>query len=234
MKHKTFFICQNCGFHSPKWLGKCPNCGEWNTLIEEVEEEVTAEFAFPPSEPLLYKDIKEAKKERIQTDIEELNRVLGGGVVLGSLVLIGGEPGIGKSTLLLQVSRDFAAQGEKVLYVSGEESLDQIRIRGQRLGLDDGHLYLLAETGIFCLVTMLFLWFITFKRLIFCLKKDDSFLWKLAAGMLCGLTALFIHSQVEEGFHIHQALNTMLWAYFGIAAALKAIIVRHGRAMEGR
>lgn len=147
MKNKTSFVCQNCGFHSPKWLGRCPNCGEWNTLIEEVEEEVTAEYSFPPSEPLLYKDIKEARKERIETKIEELNRVLGGGVVLGSLVLIGGEPGIGKSTLLLQVSRDFAAQGEKVLYVSGEESLDQIRIRGQRLGLGDGDLYLLAETN---------------------------------------------------------------------------------------
>lgn len=148
MKNKTSFICQNCGFHSPKWLGRCPNCGEWNTLIEEIEEEITAEYSFPPSEPLLYKDIKEAKKERIKTKAEELNRVLGGGVVLGSLVLIGGEPGIGKSTLLLQVSRDFASQGEKVLYVSGEESLEQIKIRGERLGLGDDRLYLLAETNL--------------------------------------------------------------------------------------
>jgi len=105
---------------------------------------------------------------------------------------------------------------------------------GWNFGVHNSFLYLLAETGIFCLVTMLFLWFITFKRLIFCLKNDDSFLWKLAAGMLCGLTALFIHSQVEEGFHIHQALNTMLWAYFGFAAALKAMVVRQGRAKEGR
>lgn len=148
MKNKTSFICQNCGFHSPKWLGRCPNCGEWNTLIEEIEEEIKTEYSFPPSEPLLYKDIKEAKKERIKTKAEELNRVLGGGVVLGSLVLIGGEPGIGKSTLLLQVSRDFASQGEKVLYVSGEESLEQIKIRGERLGLGDDRLYLLAETNL--------------------------------------------------------------------------------------
>jgi DNA repair protein RadA/Sms len=148
MKQKTAFICQNCGFNSPKWLGKCPSCGEWNTLIEEVEEEVAAEFSFPPSEPILYEKIKEAKRERIKTGIEELNPVLGGGVVPGSLVLIGGEPGVGKSTLLLQVSRDFAAQGERVLYVSGEESLEQIKIRGERLGLRNGKLYLLAETNL--------------------------------------------------------------------------------------
>lgn len=148
MKNKTFFICQNCGAHSPKWLGRCPNCLEWNTMIEEVEEEISAEYSFPPSEPLLYTEIKEVKKPRLKVSIEEFNKVLGGGAVLGSLVLIGGEPGIGKSTLLLQVSRDFATQGEKVLYVSGEESLEQIKIRGDRLGIRDGKLYLLAETNL--------------------------------------------------------------------------------------
>ena len=148
MTSKTIFICQSCGFNSPKWLGRCPTCGEWNTLIEEVEEDSKAEYAFPPSEPILYEDVKEARKERVKTKIEEMNRVLGGGVVLGSLVLIGGEPGIGKSTLLLQISRDFSSQNEKVLYVSGEESLEQIKIRGERLGLKDGQLYLLAETNL--------------------------------------------------------------------------------------
>ncbi|MCK4760409.1 MAG: DNA repair protein RadA [Candidatus Aminicenantes bacterium] len=148
MKVKTTFICQSCGTHSPKWMGRCPGCGEWNSMVEEVEEEASAEFSFPPSAPVLYKDIKEAGKERIKTSIEELNPVFGGGVVLGSLVLIGGEPGIGKSTLLLQMSRDFALQGEKVLYVSGEESLDQVKIRGERLGLRNGNLYLLAETNL--------------------------------------------------------------------------------------
>ncbi|KPJ70216.1 DNA repair protein RadA [candidate division WOR-1 bacterium DG_54_3] len=148
MKSKTIFICQNCGFQSPKWLGRCSSCGQWNTMIEEVEEEVSAEYSFPPSEPVLYGEIKELKKPRIMTKIEEFNQVLGGGIVLGSLVLIGGEPGIGKSTLLLQVSKDFSSQGEKVLYVSGEESLEQVKIRGERLGLRDEKLYLLAETNL--------------------------------------------------------------------------------------
>jgi DNA repair protein RadA/Sms len=148
MKSKTVFVCQSCGFNSPKWLGRCPSCGEWNTLIEEVEEQAPAEYSFPPSQPVLYEEIKEAKRERIKAGIEELNPVLGGGVVPGSLILIGGEPGIGKSTLLLQVSRDFVAQGEKVLYVSGEESLEQMKIRGDRLGIKDGSLYLLAETNL--------------------------------------------------------------------------------------
>ncbi len=153
MKIRTVFVCQNCGSHSPKWMGRCPGCGEWNTLVEEVEEEAPVEFSFPPSDPILYKDIKEAKRERIKTRIEELNPVFGGGIVLGSLVLIGGEPGIGKSTLLLQMSRDFADSGEKVLYVSGEESLEQIKIRGDRLGLRNGNLYLLAETNLERIIT---------------------------------------------------------------------------------
>jgi DNA repair protein RadA/Sms len=148
MKSKAVYICQNCGFNSPKWLGRCPSCGEWNTLIEEIAEEARAEYSFPPSEPLLYKEIQAAKKKRAETGIQELDRVLGGGVVLGSLVLVGGEPGIGKSTLILQVSRDFCSKGEKVLYVSGEESLEQIKMRGDRLGVSNGDLYLLAETNL--------------------------------------------------------------------------------------
>jgi DNA repair protein RadA/Sms len=148
MKGKAVFICQNCGSQSPKWMGRCSNCGEWNTFVEEIEEEAGVEYSFAPSEPVLYQDIKEFKKPRARIRIEEFNKVLGGGVVLGSLVLIGGEPGIGKSTLLLQVSRDFALEGEKVLYVSGEESLEQVKLRGERLGVRDGKLYLLAETSL--------------------------------------------------------------------------------------
>ncbi len=117
-------------------------------MVEETEEPlVPAEHSFPPSEALLYQEIKEGARQRIRIPAEEFNKVLGGGVVLGSLVLIGGEPGIGKSTLLLQVCRDFAAQGERVLYVSGEESLEQIKLRGDRLGVGGGELYLLAETN---------------------------------------------------------------------------------------
>ncbi|HZX11059.1 MAG TPA: DNA repair protein RadA [Acidobacteriota bacterium] len=147
-KSKSTFVCQNCGFHSPKWVGKCPSCGEWSTMIEEIEESKTEQISFPPSAPMLYEEVKQARKQRLKIGIDELNQVLGGGVVLGSLVLIGGEPGIGKSTLLLQVSRDFSAEGKKVLYVSSEESLEQIKMRGERLGIDKGELYLLAETNL--------------------------------------------------------------------------------------
>ncbi len=148
MKDKTVFICQNCGFRSPKWMGRCHSCGEWNTMIEEVEEEAAAEISFPPSEPVLYKDIRELANPRMRIGIEDFNKVLGGGLVLGSLVLIGGEPGIGKSTLLLQVSKGLAQEGESVLYVSGEESLEQVKLRGDRLGVRDGALYLLSETSL--------------------------------------------------------------------------------------
>lgn len=117
-------------------------------MIEEVEEQVSAEYSFPPSEPILFGRIKESKTQRIKTKIREFDQVVGGGVVIGSLVLIGGEPGVGKSTLLIQVSRDLSSQGEKVFYVSGEESLEQIKIRGERLGLRDEKLYLLAETNL--------------------------------------------------------------------------------------
>ena len=150
MKPKAVFICQGCGARSPKWLGRCPACGEWNTYLEEVEDEAAAavEEAFPLSEPVVFADIKESAKPRVRVKIEEFNKVLGGGVVPGSLVLIGGEPGIGKSTLLLQASRDFAGAGESVLYVSAEESLEQIKLRGDRLAVGSGPLYLLAETSL--------------------------------------------------------------------------------------
>lgn len=148
MKKGTFFACQNCGFRSPKWLGRCPECGEYATMVEEIEEETLSEEETGSSQPLLYGEIKPAQNQRIPIGIEQFNNVLGGGLVLGSVVLIGGEPGIGKSTLLLQVSRDLAAGGQPVLYVSGEESLEQIKLRGERLQLKDEKVYLLAETSL--------------------------------------------------------------------------------------
>jgi len=148
MKKGTVFVCQNCGFHSPKWLGRCSQCGEWNTMVEELEEEFAPELPDSGGEPVLYQDIKETTSQRIPVGIDQFNNVLGGGLVLGSVVLIGGEPGIGKSTLLLQVSRDLAAEDNPVLYVSGEESLEQIKLRGDRLGLGREKVFLLAETSL--------------------------------------------------------------------------------------
>ncbi len=150
MKSKSFFACQSCGAKSPKWMGRCPTCGEWNSLVEETEIEAgpLPEQAFALSEPVVYSEYQASDKPRTPVHIKEVHTVMGGGVVAGSLVLVGGEPGIGKSTLLLQMSRDFAADGLPVLYVSGEESLDQIKLRGERLGVGGGPLYLLAETSL--------------------------------------------------------------------------------------
>jgi DNA repair protein RadA/Sms len=149
VKDKTVFVCQGCGARSPKWLGRCSACGEWNTLVEEVEEESSSlpgGIVLAPAEPVLYKDVADVPRQRLALGIEDFNKVLGGGLVPGSVVLLGGEPGIGKSTLLLQVARDMTAAGAPVLYVSGEESIEQIKLRGDRLGVRDGRLYLLAET----------------------------------------------------------------------------------------
>ncbi|MCD6192264.1 MAG: DNA repair protein RadA [Candidatus Aminicenantes bacterium] len=147
MKTKVSFVCQSCGFQTPKWMGRCPSCGEWNTLIEEVvEEESSPGLSLTSSAPVLYGEIKEVTQQRIQTGINDFNQVLGGGIVKGSLVLIGGEPGIGKSTLMLQISRDLASHQKKVLYVSGEESLEQIKLRGERLGLRQEKIYFFSET----------------------------------------------------------------------------------------
>ncbi|WP_341779429.1 DNA repair protein RadA [Levilactobacillus sp. HBUAS70063] len=152
-KTKTKFVCQNCDYSSPRYLGRCPNCGEWNTMVEEV---VTPAAAKPQStrttvsgehsKPQLMNEIKHTTEMRVKTQMHELNRVLGGGIVPGSLILIGGDPGIGKSTLLLQVSGQLSATGGKVLYVSGEESASQIKMRADRLVVNSDHLYLYPET----------------------------------------------------------------------------------------
>jgi DNA repair protein RadA/Sms len=154
MKVRTVFACQACGAQSPKWLGRCNECGAWNSLVEERQapDRPTAVAGEPRyalasgAGPQLYADIDTVSAARLSTGIDEFDRVLGGGVVPGSLVLIGGEPGIGKSTLLLQAAAHFARAVGPVLYSSGEESEHQIKTRGERLGLAPAPLYVLAET----------------------------------------------------------------------------------------
>ncbi|HFI0466670.1 TPA: DNA repair protein RadA [Streptococcus suis] len=149
-KKKTTFVCQSCEYHSPKYLGRCPNCGSWSSFVEEVEvSEVKNERVSLTGEktrPMKLNEVSSIQVARTKTNMEEFNRVLGGGVVPGSLVLIGGDPGIGKSTLLLQVSTQLSTIGT-VLYVSGEESAQQIKLRAERLGDIDSEFYLYAETN---------------------------------------------------------------------------------------
>jgi DNA repair protein RadA/Sms len=153
MKQKTVFACQECGAQSAKWLGRCAECGAWNSLVEErpmpeagvVSPERRYSLAAAAGSQL-YADIDTVVAERLSSGIGEFDRVLGGGVVPGSLVLIGGEPGIGKSTLLLQAAAHFARTAGPVLYSSGEESEHQIKSRGERLGIEQAPLYILAET----------------------------------------------------------------------------------------
>ena len=138
---KTIYACQQCGHQSAKWLGKCPDCGEWNSFAEERPSNIPAEtarsgFKLTQSSPQLYSEIESQTDSRQLSGIEEFDRVLGGGIVPGSLVLIGGDPGIGKSTLLLEVANNLSAAYGKVLYVSGEESERQIKLRGERLGIN--------------------------------------------------------------------------------------------------
>ncbi|MDD2382108.1 MAG: DNA repair protein RadA [Mariniphaga sp.] len=145
---KTVYICQSCGSQTPKWMGKCPSCGEWNTLIEEVVEKKKSELSHSMrlrgNQPLTLEAISIEKMERIQVGISEFDRVLGGGIVPGSIILLGGEPGIGKSTLVLQLALKLT--DKKILYVSGEESLQQIKLRAGRLGLNNSNCLFLSET----------------------------------------------------------------------------------------
>jgi DNA repair protein RadA/Sms len=149
---KTVFVCQECGSQSPKWLGRCADCGAWNAFVEERPQPQDAASApnryagAAPASARLYADIQMEQNERLSTGIGEFDRVLGGGVVPGSLVLLGGEPGIGKSTLLLQAAANMARTIGPVLYSSGEESEHQIKSRGERLAVGNAPLYLLAET----------------------------------------------------------------------------------------
>jgi len=152
-KGKTIFFCKDCGNEVSKWVGKCPGCGAWNTMVEELKADKKAPkvarstFSNQMSVPKKITEIETLEEDRIKTSISELNRALGGGIVNGSLVLFGGEPGIGKSTLLLQTANDLGNQGIKVLYVSGEESSKQIRLRAERLNAKNDNLYIYSETN---------------------------------------------------------------------------------------
>jgi len=149
-KIRTKFVCSECGSESPKWMGKCPECGQWNTLVEEVEQrdsQAQQSFAGILSKPESLLDISEDIEERLSTGSYELDRVLGGGIVKGSLVLVGGDPGIGKSTLLLQIANNIGNNGKKVLYVSGEESTAQIKLRAFRMGIRSGNIFLVSENN---------------------------------------------------------------------------------------
>jgi DNA repair protein RadA/Sms len=151
-KKKTAFFCQNCGTQSPKWVGKCPGCGEWNTFVEEIID--TKPSSWPPDQfsnlqkpkPILIGNIAATEEQRIHTGDQELDRVLGGGLVQGSLVLIGGEPGIGKSTLMLQVGLNL--KNRVTMYVSGEESEQQLKMRAERVGKATESFYILTETNL--------------------------------------------------------------------------------------
>ncbi|KRL66418.1 DNA repair protein RadA [Companilactobacillus versmoldensis] len=151
-KSKSKFVCQNCGYVSPKYLGRCPNCGSWNQMVEEINH-VESSAATPSrrtsdleTKPVQLDNVAFEKEPRVKTDLSELNRVLGGGIVPGSLILIGGDPGIGKSTLLLQVSGQLQKFDGKVLYVSGEESASQIKMRADRLGINGKNLLVYPQT----------------------------------------------------------------------------------------
>ena len=153
-KGKTaVYFCQSCGYESSKWMGQCPGCHEWNTFVEELVDKKTAaktggKQTQPKAKPQTLRAIELREEHRMTSGMPELDRVLGGGIVPGSMVLVGGDPGIGKSTLLLQVCKNLADQQVSVLYISGEESLQQIKIRAQRIGSFTDDLKLLCETNL--------------------------------------------------------------------------------------
>ncbi len=155
-KTASVFFCQNCGHESAKWMGQCPGCKEWNTFVEETAAKtphmgvasVSSGRRGQKNAPSILSEITIREEDKLSTGMEELNRVLGGGIVQGSLTLVGGDPGIGKSTLLLQVCRNLSSRNHKVLYISGEESLAQIKMRADRIGKFSEHMLLLCETNL--------------------------------------------------------------------------------------
>ena len=151
-KIKSKYVCQSCGYESLRWIGKCPECDDWNTFVEEIEDKKSKHDLFiiekEVQKPVPINKLEINEQERFSTCINELDRVLGGGVVKGSLILAGGDPGIGKSTLLIQVAENVAKSGKKVLYASGEESIYQIKMRAKRLNIESENLYIFAENNL--------------------------------------------------------------------------------------
>ena len=146
-KEKSVFVCENCGAKQPKWMGKCPSCGAWSTLVEEVEVKLPKNISNKEFEKYSLDNIFIEENIRYTSNMKEFDRVLGGGLVKGEVVLLTGNPGIGKSTLLLQVSEEYTKYGE-VFYISGEESVNQIKYRSQRLGVKNSNIFLINETDI--------------------------------------------------------------------------------------
>jgi len=149
-KSKTQYICQECGYTTGKWLGKCPSCGSYNTFVEEIAENKKNAYTLNNVTviPKTLEEIESIEEDRISTSIKELDRVLGGGIVQGSLTLVGGPPGIGKSTLLMQICQSIGLSGRKILYISGEESIQQVKLRAIRLNINTKNLLLLSETNL--------------------------------------------------------------------------------------
>ncbi len=152
-KVKSKWICQQCGYESAGYLGKCPECGSWSSFVEEVQTNLKVQNVLPQgivndTKPALIKDIQIGKEVRVSTNISEFDRILGGGLVQGSLILIAGDPGIGKSTILLQTSGELAKNNQKILYVSAEESASQLKLRANRLGINSDNLYIYPQTNL--------------------------------------------------------------------------------------
>ena len=183
-KLKTKWICQNCGYETAKYLGKCPDCGQWNTFVEEVVETNSnnqSKVVLNDTKPCLIDEIEVDKSIRFTTGIEEFDRVLGGGLVQGSIVLLAGDPGIGKSTILLQTGKSICKDGRKALYVSAEESASQVKLRAQRLGVKSNSLYIYSQTNFEPLIDKMLQ--IAIEKALYN-TSDKKVIFNLTSGML--------------------------------------------------